>query len=241
LCECPVISKFVRFLGVLDLFSSQIQVDEAGSQQESDHHAGRQRQYAFNRPGGRSGLLKKARDLGVPLVSVNGVQFHESRSSRSKKEKKMNTTNGSPLGTNKKTTEMKDMKVIFSTLWVFVTVNYLYCDVMTLMDPVLLKQFITGTVGVMQVTQGFLLGAAILMEIPMAMILLSRVLKYRANRWANIIAGTIMTAVQSLSLFTGTPTLYYIFFSIIEIACTSVVVWYAWKWTNPEVSPNNKI
>jgi hypothetical protein len=138
--------------------------------------------------------------------------------------------------TDKKTAEMKDMKVMLSTLWVFVTVNYLYCDVMAVMDPTILKQFIAGFAGGFRITQGFLLGAALLMEIPMAMILLSRVLKHGANRWANIVAGTIMTAVQIASLFAGTSTLYYRFFSIVEIGCTSLIVWFAWKWSNPQDS-----
>jgi hypothetical protein len=34
------------------------------------------------------GLLKKVRDLGMPLVSVVQVQFNETHSGRSKKEKK---------------------------------------------------------------------------------------------------------------------------------------------------------
>ena len=34
------------------------------------------------------GLLKKVRDLGMPLVSVNRVQFNETHPYRSKKEKK---------------------------------------------------------------------------------------------------------------------------------------------------------
>lgn len=150
----------------------------------------------------------------------------------------MNTTQGSPSGTNKKAARMEDIKVKLSTLWVFVTFNYLYCDVLGLFDPVMLKELMTGTIGGIQFTEGFLLGAAVLMEIPMTMVLLSQVLKYRANRWANIIAGTIMTAVQFLSLFAGTPpTLYYMFFSTIEIACTLFIIWYAWKWPNPESSP----
>ena len=103
------------------------------------------------------------------------------------------------------------------------------------MDSQQLKQIITGTVGGIHMTQGFLLGAAILMEIPIAMTLLSQVLKHRANRWANIIAGTIMTAVQFSTLFFGSsPTGYYIFFSIIEIACTLFIIWYAWTWPHPE-------
>jgi threonine/homoserine/homoserine lactone efflux protein len=73
------------------------------------------------------------------------------------------------------------------------------------------------------------------MEIPMAMVLLSRVLKYRANRWANIVAGILMTVVQFSTLFLGSsPTPFYLFFSVIEIACTSVIVWYAWKSPDPE-------
>ena len=143
------------------------------------------------------------------------------------------------MNTDKKTTEMKDKKVILSTLWIFAMLNYLYCDILALMDPELLSQFITGNVGGIHMTQAFLLQAAILMEIPTAMVLLSKVLKYGANRWANMIAGTIMTVVQFSTLFIGSsPALYYIFFSTIEIACTSLIVWYAWKWPNPEHRPN---
>jgi hypothetical protein len=120
-----------------------------------------------------------------------------------------------------------DMKAKLSTLWVFATLNYLYCDVITVMDPV--KH------GSIQLTQGFLLGASILVEIPIAMVLLSRILKYGANRWTNIIAGTIMTVVQILTLFVAVPTMYYAFFSVIEIASTALIVWYAWKWHNGEV------
>ena len=143
------------------------------------------------------------------------------------------------MNTNNKTIETKDRKVILSTLWIFAMLNYLYCDILALMDPDLLNQFITGNVGGIHMTQAFLLQAAILMEIPTAMVLLSKVLKYGANRWANMIAGTIMTIVQFSTLFIGSsPALYYIFFSIIEIACTSLIVWYAWTWTIPEHRPN---
>ena len=122
---------------------------------------------------------------------------------------------------------MDGIKSKLSTLWVVATLNYLYCDVVTLMDPHLLKQFMAGSVGGMQISQGFLLGAGVLVEIPIAMVLLSRILGARSNRRANIIAGATMTAVQLLSLGVKTPAPYYLFFSVIEIACTSAIVWYA--------------
>ncbi len=127
---------------------------------------------------------------------------------------------------------MKDMKIRLSTLWVFAMFNYLYADIVTLMDPAALKEIMTGQIGSMQITQGFLLGAAILMETAIAMVLLSRVLEYRANRWANISIGILHTAAVLLSLFAGrtAPALYYIFFALIEIVCTSIIVWDAWRW-----------
>ena len=123
-----------------------------------------------------------------------------------------------------------EMKSKLSTLWIFATLNYLYCDVVTLMDPSLLKQFLVGNLGGMSVSQGFLLGASVLVEIPIAMVLASRLLGHRAGRVANIAAGVTMTAVQLLSLVVKAPAPYYIFFSVIEIACTATIVWFAWRW-----------
>ncbi len=74
------------------------------------------------------------------------------------------------------------------------------------------------------------MAAGVLVEIPIVMVLLSHVLHYQENRWANIVAGITMTAVQLGSLFARTPALYYLFFSVIEIASTAVIVWHAWNW-----------
>ena len=134
------------------------------------------------------------------------------------------------MNTNNKTTEMIDRKVLLSSLWLFAMLTYTYGDVVTLMDPV--KH------GSIELTEGFLLGGSIYMMIPITMVLLSRILKYRASRWASIIAGTIMTITLTLTLFVAVPTTYYAFFTAIEIACTAVIVWYAWKWRNPEASAN---
>jgi ABC-type arginine/histidine transport system permease subunit len=122
------------------------------------------------------------------------------------------------------------MKTKLSTLWIFATLNYLYCDVVSLMDHDLLKQYLAGRVGGMDVSQAFLLGAGILVEIPISMVLLSRVLNRDANRWANVVAGAIMTVVQTASLFVQAPALHYGFFSFIEIATTAAIIWLAWRW-----------
>jgi hypothetical protein len=138
---------------------------------------------------------------------------------------------------------IKDRRVLLSTLWLFATLNYIYADVFTLyFNPVLQKditrELLDGYVGGIQVTQGFVLVVAILMESAIAMVLLSRVLTYRPNRWTNILAGAIHTASVSWSLTGGTPNLFYALFATIEIACTLFILWYAWTWPNPESLPS---
>ena len=139
-----------------------------------------------------------------------------------------------------KTTEMKDRKVILTILWIFVLFNSTYADILTLyFNRVLQKDamgaLLAGHVGSVQITQGFVLVGAILLETSIAMVLLSWVLKYRANRWANIIVGGIQIAAVVQSL-TGPLywNLYYEFFAAIEIACMLFIVWYAWTWPRPE-------
>ena len=134
------------------------------------------------------------------------------------------------MDSNKKTAKVRDVKAILATLWLFAILTYTYGDVVTLMDPV--KH------GSMQLTQGFLLGGSIFMMIPISMVLLSRILNYQASRLASIIAGTIMTVALTLTLFVAVPTIYYAFFSVIEIVCTGLIVWYAWNWRNPEIQPS---
>src|SRR6476469_11194046 len=131
------------------------------------------------------------------------------------------------LTTDQESTRNVDGRVLLSTLWLFAMLTYTYGDVVTLMDPV--KH------GTIDLTEAFLLGGSVYMMIPISMVLLSRILKYRANRWANIIAGSIMTATLIMTLLVAVPTSYYVFFSVIEIACTAFIVVYAWRWSNPEV------
>lgn len=121
-------------------------------------------------------------------------------------------------------------KQTLSLLWIFLTLNYIFCDVFTLMYSEELKMILTGKMGDMEITQPFLLTFAFIMEIPMVMILLSRFLKYKTNRFLNIIFGVLLTLVQAGSLFADSNTMHYIFFSIIEISTSVCIVVYAWQW-----------
>lgn len=144
------------------------------------------------------------------------------------------------MKTTNKSIELRDRKLILSTLWIFTIFNYVYADIFNLFfNPVLqkeaTKELLSGNVGSIQISQGFVLVAALLLEPALAMVLLSRVLRYRANRWANIIVGVLETVYVAFTLFGNTlPNLYYAFYATIEIACTLFIVWYAWTWPKPE-------
>jgi len=116
-------------------------------------------------------------------------------------------------------------------LWIFLVANYLYCDVLSLMDPTFQRALLQGGPPGLPMTESFLLYAGFLMEIPMAMILASRLLEHRANRWINLVAASLMTLVQIGSFWMGTgPTLHYVFFSAVEIGTLLVIVCTAWQW-----------
>src|SRR5215469_3522135 len=100
------------------------------------------------------------------------------------------------MKTTNKITEMKDRKAMLSLLWIFVMFNFTYGDILTLyFNTVLQKQawklFQSGFVGSVHITQGFVLLGSILLETAIAMVLLSWVLPYQANRWANIVVAVI--------------------------------------------------
>ena len=132
---------------------------------------------------------------------------------------------------------MHDIKERLSLLWLFALLNYLYADVVALWDIVGSQNFHV------HLPPWALMGSAVLMEIPIAMIVACRLLPFRANRVTNIIAGLIMTLVNGFLTFVlpltngdfRDPTFpAYVFFATIETVCTSVIIWQAWTWSAGE-------
>jgi len=126
--------------------------------------------------------------------------------------------------------EMKNTKIILSKLWIFLTVNYIFCDVFSLYHSKFLNKLLTGKIDGIDFTEPFLLYFAIIMEIPILMIVLSIFLKTKINRIINIISGISMIIIQLGSLVTGENSLHYIFFSVIEIITLLLIIYIAYKW-----------
>jgi Family of unknown function (DUF6326) len=138
---------------------------------------------------------------------------------------------------------MHDIKERLSVLWIFVLLNYLYADVVALFA-------IVGSQDpAPHLTPWALLGSAVLMEIPIAMIVASRLLPLRANRLANLIAGAILTLINAFLTFVLPLAngdwhehmfLPYMFFGTIETVCTLVIIWQAWTWSGVEAAVSSE-
>ena len=138
--------------------------------------------------------------------------------------------------------EDKDVKLTLSIAWCFVLFNYVYADLgffaKILMKPELVERF--QSMGALYFSDWLMLALAAMMEIPVAMVLLSWTLGSKASRVANMVAGIIMTAVIMVTLFGALripPLDFYTFFQLVEIAATAGITIYAWKW--PSSGPSN--
>lgn len=119
-----------------------------------------------------------------------------------------------------------------STLWVFIMVNMLAADIFSFM--------LAGSAesAPIKVTQGMMLAFAAVIEIPIAMIFLSRVLGPRVNRLANMAACTITIAFVIAG---GSPDLHYLFFATIEVITMLMMIRACWNWKGqkPETRKDN--
>lgn len=131
----------------------------------------------------------------------------------------------------KKTAEKMDTKVLLSTLWIVVMINMLKADILSLNIPGALDEVAKTSVSIGASIPQLMLGGAIMMEISIVMIILSLILKYGVNRWVNIIASIITIAFV---VGGGATYPHYIFIAIIEVMCLLLIIWFAWKWRNPE-------
>lgn len=125
-----------------------------------------------------------------------------------------------------------DTKVLLSTLWVFVLINMIYADIIGMLRPgyiELLNQMSQ------KLSSGTILIFSVLMEIPILMILLSRILSMNFIKIANYIAVPISIVYV---IFGGldNPPVSYIFFATIEIFTMAFILLLSFRWKQPTIN-----
>jgi hypothetical protein len=124
--------------------------------------------------------------------------------------------------------KIEDRKVILSTLWIVVMFNMVFADIYSIMVELVNKNTLSGILGEVMTVMAV---AAIITNIPILMIFLSRVLSYKTNRLINIIAAafTILYVVGG-----GSTAPHYIIAATIEVIILLYIIWNAWNWPLPE-------
>jgi hypothetical protein len=120
---------------------------------------------------------------------------------------------------------MQNVKMSLSIIWIAVMLTYLLGDVLRIFSGDITPGEIQGV----KFTQGMGLGIAALMVIPILMVVLSLVLPYNVNRWANI----IIAAFWFLFNLVGLPTYpghYDKFLLAVSMVFNGITIWYAWNW-----------
>jgi hypothetical protein len=169
------------------------------------------------------GLLKKIRDLGLSLLSVNQVPLLES-TNQPYKELRMNASN--------KLIQIQDRKVTLSTLWVFVMFCIAYADLIGFIEPGTLKNIIDGNVG-FDLTPAIILAFSLFQAIPIVMIVVTRLFRRDVNRWLNIVAS-VLTLLYVLGGGNWESVSYPVF-AALEVVAMLGIIWLAWTWHNDTV------
>jgi len=126
------------------------------------------------------------------------------------------------------------VKIKLSAIWVTLMLFYIYADIVGFYSPGNIKKVISGEIGGIQITEGFLFVMAVWMAIPSVMVFLSLKLKANANRLVNIVVGIVSLVILGATFFAGDFSARYTFQAILEGVLIVLIVWYAWKWPKQE-------
>ncbi|GAA3835383.1 hypothetical protein GCM10022226_66180 [Sphaerisporangium flaviroseum] len=132
---------------------------------------------------------------------------------------------------------MSDVRGKLSTLWIVVLFNMIYADILGFLNPEFLRGLMTGYAEGVRVTQQLLVASAVMVEVPILMVVLSRTLKPTVNRWVNFVAIALTAAFV---IGGGSTSPHYLVLAAMELVCLALILRLAWRWreeTPPTTTP----
>lgn len=123
-----------------------------------------------------------------------------------------------------------DKRIVLSTLWIFILMNMIYADIVGMLRPGYLELLNRMS---QELSPGTVLVFSVLLEIPILMILLSRILSRKANQILNFIAVPV-TIVYVVFGGWDNPPVSYLFFGGVEIFTMLIIFYHAWIWPKPQ-------
>lgn len=130
-----------------------------------------------------------------------------------------------------------DVGTTLSMLWVYVLLSTLFRDVHEIFRPGFIEGMVDNTVRGSEVDQMAVLIGGIVLQLPLALVVLSRMLSRRWSRPLNIVAGLLM-AVQIAA--TWPKDADDLVFSAFQLAGLALLVALAWQWPGPAAEKSDK-
>lgn len=118
-----------------------------------------------------------------------------------------------------------DTQVLLSAIWVALMLSFMLGDLVRLLSGTHKPGEIQGR----KVSPGMWLGISLFMVIPILMIVLTLILPYTVNRWANIIVAGFFFLFNLVGLPTY-PTTADKFLIAVGLVFNGMTIWYAWNW-----------
>jgi len=126
-------------------------------------------------------------------------------------------------------TDQTQWRVVLSGLWIFFLLNVLFRDVHEFFRNGFLEQALSGIVNGNIVTEENLTYAALALQVPLLMTVLSLLLASSMNRWFNLITSTLM--FLSVVAFINNPDMDDIVFASVQGLALWAIFWFACKGT----------
>lgn len=121
-----------------------------------------------------------------------------------------------------------DTKLILASLWASVMFCYIYADYFGLFSAGQVATMNRGEIPPLgPATDRVMLFVSTMMIIPSLMIFLSAALPARINRIVNLAAGLLYSAIIAITMWSSA---HFIFYGVVEIILTLLVVYHAWTW-----------
>ena len=111
---------------------------------------------------------------------------------------------------------------LLSTLWIFVLLNIIFRDLYEFLNQGHIEEMMN-----LNISEETMLFYGILLEIPIMMTVLSRILNNVLNKWINIIVASLLM-IGTLSTL-ASADLDDIFFALINTIAFLAIVYTAWK------------
>lgn len=116
-----------------------------------------------------------------------------------------------------------------AAMWTSLMFCYVYGDYFGLYVPGKLEGMLHGSMGPLgAVTQGVLVGTALMLAVPGLMVALCLVLPASVCRWTNVALGLAYSTIMAMTM-PGAWTFYQLL-GIVEIALTATITLVAWRW-----------